>query len=342
MYKIQLVTRDSAQIAFDAEASDTLLDAASRENIFLPASCREGGCGACRVTLESGDVDLDKYSNTALSDADRAAGDILLCRSHARGDLALRAPFDQASVGFMPIPERSARIVELTSAGSSARRLVLRLDDDPMLGAAAEFLPGQFMELTIPETSVRRAYSLANTPNWDGALEFLIRLQPDGVFSSYLENRAAVGDALTVRGPQGSFTIDEASQAPRWCVGGGTGVAPMLSMLRHMAEFGDNRDCRLFFGVNREEELFALDAIEELRKALPNLRATLCVWKPGPGWTGFCGTPADALAAAFAEGSAQPDIYVCGPPALVDAAAAASHAAGVPHDRVFSEKFSPA
>jgi ferredoxin-NADP reductase/ferredoxin len=342
MHKINLITRDSIAIAFDADPSETLLDAAARENIFLPAVCREGGCGACRVTLKSGEVELEPYSKTALTDGDRAAGDILLCRSHARGDLDLRAPFDQGSISIMPIPERTARIADLSPAGSSAMRLVLRLDDDPALGCAAEFLPGQFMELTIPGSWITRAYSLANTPNWDGSLEFLIRLQPNGAFSDYLANVAKIGDALALRGPQGSFTVDEASPAARWFVAGGTGVAPMLSMLRHMAEFGDNRDCRLFFGVNRQEELFAIDAIEELAKVLPQLQTTICVWKPGPDWRGFSGTPVDALAKALTSSAARPDIYLCGPPALIEAAEAIALAAGVEHDRVFSEQFSPA
>ncbi|KAB2853059.1 MAG: 2Fe-2S iron-sulfur cluster binding domain-containing protein, partial [Sphingopyxis terrae] len=296
MFKVKFVTRDGASIAFEADSSDTLLDAAAKANIFLPAVCREGGCGTCRATRKSGIVALGSYSKSALTDADRAAGDILLCRSTAQSDLELTAPFDKAAVGFSPVPERGARVAQITRAGAGAVRVVLQYEDDPAHGRAAEFIPGQFMELTIPGTSITRAYSLANTPNWDGTLEFLIRLHPQGAFSAYLEDRAKVGDSLLVKGPQGSFTADEASQASRWFVAGGTGVAPMLSMLRQMAEFGDPRDCRLFFGVNTTGELFARDAIEELTTALPNLKATICIWKPGPHWSGFAGTPAEALA----------------------------------------------
>lgn len=342
MHKITLVTRDGASIAFDADPSETLLDAAARQNVFLPAVCREGGCGTCRVTCKSGAAALGGYSKTALTDADRAAGDILLCRAKAQSDLDLSAPFDEAAIGFSPIPERSARIAALSPAGAGAIRLTLRYEDDAVHGRAAQFIAGQFMELTLPETPVTRAYSLANTPNWDGTLEFLIRLHPQGMFSAYLKDRASIGDRLLVKGPQGSFTADDASQAPRWFVAGGTGVAPMFSMLRQMAEFGDARACRLFFGVNREDELFALDAIAELRTALPALEATLCVWKPGPGWSGFAGTPAEALAAALAGQGVRPDIYVCGPPALIEATETIARNAGVAHDRIFSEQFSPA
>jgi ferredoxin-NADP reductase/ferredoxin len=342
MFKVNLVTRDGASIEFEADSNDTLLDAAAKANIFPPAVCREGGCGTCRVTRKAGIVSLGSYSKSALTDADRAAGDILLCRSNAYSDLELSAPFDKAAVGFAPVPERGARVIEIAPVGAGAIRLVLQYEDDPQHGRAAEFIPGQFMELALPGTSITRAYSLANTPNWDGTLEFLIRRHPQGVFSGYLRDSAKIGDLLLVKGPQGSFTADEASPSPRWFVAGGTGVAPMLSMLRQMVEFGVTQEARLFFGVNTEDELFATDAVEELSRSLPRLNVTFCVWQPGPNWAGFAGTPAEALADALADGGTRPDIYVCGPPALIEATEAIALAGGVSHDRIFNEQFSPA
>ena len=342
MYKISLLTRDGASISFDAEPTDTLLDAAEKAKIYPPSVCREGGCGSCRVTVKAGAAELADYSKSALSDSEREAGDILLCRAKACADLELVAPFDRSAVGFAPVPERRAKIVELALAGAAAMRLVLKLEDDPAFGSAADFTSGQFMELSPPGGGIKRAYSIASAPNWDGTLEFLIRLQPEGLFSTYLREQARPGDVLALQGPQGSFTIDEASATPRWFVAGGTGLAPILSMLRHMAEFGDTSDCRLFFGVNNEEELFAQDAIAEAAKALPALRTTVCVWRPGPGWRGFAGTPVDALAEALAETSVCPDLYVCGPPALVEAATKTARARGVARERVFSEQFAPA
>lgn len=342
MYKVSLLTRDGATIAFEAEPSDTLLDAAEQANIYLPSSCREGGCGACRVTRASGEVELMSCSSSALSEEERTAGDILLCRAQPRSDLALRAPFDEAAVGLAPVPERRAAIVALQPAGAGTVRLQLQYEDDPTFGSAAQFTAGQFVELTLPDGSAKRSYSLANTPNWDGTLELFIRLQPNGAFSNYLRDRAAIGDTLLVRGPQGQFTADEASAAPRWFVAGGTGLAPALSMLRQMAEFADQRLCRLFFGVNKVEELFALDTLDSLKSSLPQLAVTLCVWKPENEWRDFTGTPAEALAKALSKATETPDIYVCGPPALIAATEEAGRSAGVPHDRIFSEKFTAA
>jgi len=218
-------------------------------------------------------------------------------------------------------------------------RLEVQLDPDEDGGCAAEFEPGQFMELEIPGTEERRPFSLANTSNWDGRLEFLIGLQPGGRFSGFLSERAQPGHKLKVRGALGGFGLRQGSLRPRWFVAGGTGLAPMLSMLRRMDEYQEMQDVRLFFGVNRESDLFMLDEIERLKAQLPQLQVDLCVWKPEGNWRGFCGTPADALRAALATSGLQADIYVCGPPSLIRAAEKVVVEAGLPAEQFESERF---
>ncbi len=342
MYQIDLITRDGAQFRFAAEPGETLLDAAARAGHYLPSVCRVGCCGSCHVTSESDAVVMDTFSEAALPKTERDAGGILLCRARARGDLRLRGAFDQDAVGSVPIPRRFASIVALEPLAARTMRLALKYEDDPTWGSGADFVPGQFVELYIPGTDTSRAYSIANTPNWDGHLEFLIRLQPGGAFSQFLTQGARVGDRIGVRGPEGTFTADDASQAPRWFVAGGTGLAPVLSMLGHMVEFADPRPCHLFFGVNSEEELFGRQRIAQIAAALPGLAVTVCVWRPSPQWSGFKGTPADAFADSLATCSTHPDVYVCGPPALVDAVIGHAGRAGISHDRIFSERCLPA
>jgi ferredoxin-NADP reductase len=194
------------------------------------------------------------------------------------------------------------------------------------------------MELTIPGMEIRRAYSLANLPNWDGRLDFIIRLVPGGAFSTWLSERAAVGDALNVRGPLGHFVLDEASPRPRCLVGGGCGMAPILSMLRHMVDFQDPQPVHLIYGANREEELLPEEEIAALRASLPQLGVMLSVWHPGPGWGGFAGTAAQALEAYLANAAETPDIYVCGPPKMLDAVTAVARARGVPEGQIFAER----
>jgi len=338
-HRIDLHTRDGQQLHFDCEAGLSLLDAAEAAHITLPAQCRQGSCGACHAQVRSGDYQLGEHSAHALPAAGPHTRSILMCRTTPCSDLQVELPCDHAQLQFHTVPRRSASVVRLTPLADHTVQLVLQLAPDDTLGSAAEFEPGQFMELELPGTGVRRAYSLANTGNWDGTLEFMIRLQPGGQFSGFLRDVAQPGMTLAVRGPLGGFGIDPASLRPRWLLAGGTGLAPMLSILRRMADYQEPQPVRLFFGVNRESELFALDELQGLQTALPQLQVTLCVWQPQAGWTGHSGTPVEALRLALADQPGPPDLYLCGPPALIDAAQQTALAAGVPAAQVFSERF---
>jgi ferredoxin-NADP reductase/ferredoxin len=340
-HHIQLTTRDGQQIAFDCEDGEDLVSAAARSTILLPAICKSGGCGTCRAHHTGGAHQLGECSSEALPAEARARGEVLLCRTIPLADMTLSASFDHAHVSFQPIPERMATLAELKVLGGNTLRLVLTLEEDPELGSAAEFEPGQYAELTTPDGFVRRAYSIANTANWEGRLEFLIHLQPKGLFSGYLDKRATIGDRLRVRGPQGAFVLQDNGNRPRCFVAGGTGLAPMLSMLRRMVEFGETQPATLLFGVTSESNLFECSEIADLQAQLPQLKVDICVWKPGAGWFGFVGTPVDALRQHLEATAAKPDIYLCGPPAMIDAAEKAAQAAGVQAAQVYSERFLP-
>lgn len=342
MFSVELTTRDGASVVFDAQASETILAAAARSHILLPSGCLEGACGTCRVTCSDGRAVMESHADSALTDADRDTGHLLLCCSRPLTNLRLVAPYDYRSISFSIGSQRTARILTSTQEGVNAVKLVLQLDHSAYQEPGAFFIPGQFVKISIPGSSTTRSYSLANAPNQDGVLEFLIRVYPDGLFSDYVANRARVGDVLFLRGPMGAFTMDPGSDAPQWFIAGGTGLAPILSMLREMARSRDQRRIRLFFGVNSEEELFALSAIAELERMLPRLNVTICVSMPSSAWRGFAGTPADALALALADEGSRPDIYVCGPPALVKAARSVSASAGIDPNRFFNEQFTPA
>ncbi|PCE32235.1 2Fe-2S iron-sulfur cluster binding domain-containing protein [Burkholderia ubonensis] len=336
-YQIEITTRDGQPFGFACEDGQDLLTAAAEAGITLPSQCRRGSCGACHATVAEGDYDLQAHSADALPVGQPGA--ILLCRTTPRSDLRVVAPYDHAKVLLQPVPVRIARIATLDMIADQTMRVELQVEPDDANGSAVEFEAGQFAELEVPGSGVRRPFSLANTSNWEGRLEFLIRLRPDGWFSTYLRDRAQPGDPLTVRAPMGGFGLFAESLRPRWFVAGGTGLAPILSMLRRMAEYQEMVDARLFFGVNQQSDLFMLDALQQLQEDLPQLRVDLCVWHPRDDWAGFRGTPVDALSAALAGAGVRPDIYVCGPPALVRGVQAAAAAAGVPDAQFVSERF---
>ncbi|MDR3683574.1 MAG: 2Fe-2S iron-sulfur cluster binding domain-containing protein [Geothrix sp.] len=331
---VTLVTRDAARLEFPCAEGQDVLAAAEAAGLYPPAMCHEGSCGLCQAHVLEGAYEMGPHSASALP---AGPGGVLLCRCQPHGDVTVQLPCTDAQVGRHKIPVREAVIEAMGPAGAGAVALTLRLQPDAALGAGADFTPGQYMELTIPGTEIRRAYSLANLPNWDGRLDFIIRLLPGGAFSTWLSERAAVGDTLNVRGPLGHFVLDEASPRPRCLVGGGCGMAPILSMLRHMADFQDPQPVHLIYGANREDELLTVE-LDELRATLPQLGVTLSVWHPGPGWGGFTGTAAQALEAYLADAADSPDIYVCGPPKMLDAVIAVARERAVPEAHIFAER----
>lgn len=338
-HTVQIITRDGQSVSFECDQDVDLLSGAEQAGITLPSSCRSGACGACTGHCASGTFERGEHADSALNQDAADAGFILACRTFARSDMTIEVAADLAHITRGPAPHYSCEVIAIEDLGGQVMRLEIKC-----LDGAVTFEPGQFMELFIPDTQTSRAYSLSNAPNWDGTLEFIIRLQPNGQFSTWLQERARVGDRIETRGPQGSLVLNAGSLNPRRFVAGGTGLAPMLSMLRQMAAFGEMNDAHLYLGVNTEDELFGQAQRDELCAALPNLRIDLCVWKPGANWNGFSGTPVDALKRDLVIDLKQgltPEIYLCGPPGLVDATEAMATHEGVPRSVIYSEKFLP-
>jgi NAD(P)H-flavin reductase/ferredoxin len=336
-HQITLITRDGQELIFACDESSDVISAAEQASFVLPSLCKDGGCGACLGHCSEGEYTLGSFNPTMLSDEAVAKREVLLCRTFPHSDLRIAAPYDYAQILFGKLGARQAVISVLETIAE--RTVLLKLIWQDTADKAVEFEPGQCMELEIPHSGTRRAYSLANTGNWRGELEFLIRLQPEGTFSNYLSAQAAVGQVLDVYGPSGVFGLQTASYNPVIFIAGGTGLAPFLSILRRMAEWGEDRQIHLLFGVNRESELFYLDELQRLQQKLPGLTVTLCVWQASPDWNGFSGTPADALRQYLLINPSDYEVYLCGPPLLVNAATQIATEHGIPMERIFSEKF---
>lgn len=334
---VTLVTSDGERLEFGCAPGRSVLEAAAEAGMALPASCRRGTCGSCAATVTDGAYELGSHSPAALPEEQRKNGGTLLCRTSPRGPLSVALPYPGSRILYGGIPVRESTVTALETVARDTVRLELRLTEEA--GLDCQFEAGQFMELQAPGTETTRAYSPANTGNWEGRMEFFIRLRPGGVFSTYLRDRARPGDRITVRGPQGAFGLQETGLRPRWFVAGGTGLAPVLSMLRHMAEWQEPQRARLFFGVNEPEDVFGTAEIEAVAAELPGFTYDLCVWRRAPG--GVSATPVDLVSERLAAGEEDPDLYLCGPPPMVDAVVRAATAAGVPAERIFRERFLP-
>ncbi|EIJ34758.1 FAD-binding oxidoreductase [Thiothrix nivea] len=338
-YQIQLTTSDAQTLSFTCDEGEDLITAAEKANIFLAAQCHMGSCGACIAHCDTGEYTLGEYSRDALNDADRAQQQVLLCCTFPHSDMSLRLPYTYNLVRFETLPVREAEIVAKTYLTEDTVKLNLQLLPDEDGNPTLDFEPGQFVELFIPDTDIKRAYSLANAPNWDGSLECLVKLRAFGKFSTFLHETTVPGMKLRLEGPQGTFVLRDNGLRPRYFVAGGCGLASIISMLRRMAEWGEPHPAKLFFGVWSTEEVFFQQELRDLAATYPNLEYQICATQAEDGWEGYRGSAVAAFAEALKAAEVRPDIYICGSPGLIEAVIAVAEAQGFNRDELMYERY---
>lgn len=339
MHQVKIVTEDGESVCFDCGEDEDIISAGLRQDIYLMASCREGGCATCKGFCSEGDYELGKVSVQALPPDEVEDGQVLLCRCYPTTDVEIEVPYTYDRISFSPEGLGfEAEIVELVKLSSNVMKLRLqRLGDDQQIRLDS----GQYYNLEIPGTDIFRSYSPANTANNRGELEFLIRIVDKGKFSSFLLHSAYIGQIMQVTGPLGVFGLKENGFTPRYFVAGGTGLAPILSMVRRMNEWEEPQPCVIYFGVNTEEEVFYREELQRLQDQMPTLNVRICVWKAGESWTGEKGSVVDILRRDLQGTGAKPDLYLCGPPGMVDATYAVCADVGIPQNKIYLEKFLP-
>jgi propane monooxygenase reductase subunit len=332
------VTLVPVGIELDVEEDETILNAAFRQGVMLMHGCKEGQCSACKSYLLDGETDMDRYSTFALADYEREEGYVLLCRLHAYSDLVIElVNYDEEVLrSGLPIRDVLAEVRLIETLTADVRRLVLGLVEPTTLA----FQAGQYVDLTIPGTDHTRSFSMANTPSAGGILEFIIKMYPGGRFSSLLGGALGVGDRLQLRGPYGTCTLRSSSERDLVMVGGGAGMAPLLSLLRALAECGSGRQVHFYYGARARSDLFLLDDLAEIGRRLPGFRFLPALSEPGvdDDWDGEVGMVTDVLERH--EGDLrQLEAYLCGPPPMIDAALSVLETKGMEGSRIHFDKF---
>ena len=329
-------------IEMEVGEEEKILDAAFRQGIHLMHGCREGQCSACKSYLLEGDIQMERYSTFACNDAEVAEGYVLLCKSHAYSDCTIELlNYDEDELlGGIPIRTVGTRVAAIERV---TRDIVsLRLEPAEQF----DFRPGQYVDITIPGSEEHRSFSMATTPGTpSGEIEFLIKKYPGGRFSGLLDDGLAVGDELSMTGPYGSSTLKDGHVLPVVCVAGGAGMAPILSILRHLKETGSTRPVRFYYGARTAADLFYLEAIKELGADLTGFEFIACLSESAQDSEGLQveeGNVTEIVERREPE-LHRSEVYLCGPPPMVDAALTLLEASNVPKDQVFYDKFtSPA
>jgi propane monooxygenase reductase subunit len=327
-------------IEIEVDEDQTILRGAAEQGIMLMHGCKEGQCAACKsFILDGDDVEHDRYSTFALPDYEKEEGFTLLCRAHAYEDLTIELlNYDEEMIkSGLPIQEARVEVVSKEYVTHDLVHLVVKLLEPTSL----KFFPGQYVDFAVPGHNATRSFSMANTPGRnEGLLEFVIKIYPDGLFSTFLHEEVAVGDQLDVTGPFGVFTLRDAPQSDLLFLGGGAGMAPILSLLRSMAERGIDRKATFYYGARRRRDLCFEKELSALENILPSFRYIPALSEPddNDSWDGEAGLITDVVRRLENE-LGRADAYVCGPPPMVEAALELLPALGVADKRIFYDKF---
>lgn len=320
--------------SFEVQDDESVLAAGLRAGLHLPHSCRGGSCGACEARILAGELRYPNGLPPGLTAAEAAGGRALLCQARATSDLSLEARAlavpEDVRIRRMP-----CRIESRALLCHDVMRLVVKLPSlEPFV-----FLAGQYVDFLLPDGR-RRSFSMANPPHEQERLELHVRRVAGGEFTSQLFDVLTERALLRLEGPLGGFWLREDSERPIVMVAGGTGYAPIKSMLRHLFHGGNARPVHFFWGVRRPRDLYEGEQVARWAAGHDWLRFTPVMSEalPADGWEGRRGWVHEAVLEDYPS-LAGVDVYAAGPPPMVAVIQELFPAHGLQQGRLFFDSF---
>lgn len=315
------------------EPQQTVLDAFLRSGAWMPNSCNQGTCGTCKIRVRSGTVDHRDSPEETLSADDRAEGFALACQATPCSDAVIDPPVADEAVGTHALRDLVGTVTEVRDIAAGTRRVLLTVDE-PL-----EFSAGQYIEVTVPGTAVRRQYSLANPPSEPKLLELHVRRQPGGIASNWVFEDIEVGERVDLTGPYGDFTFDADSTGPMALLGGGTGLAPLKGIIRQALLLEPDREVLLYHGVRTCSDVYDADFFRELEVRHPGFRYVTCVSRENGGDRE--GYVTDAFVEDVASAKEFTG-YICGSEAFVESSVKSFKRRRMSPRRIRRERFTAA
>ena len=321
-----------------ASADRSLLDAALQAGLNLPHSCKSGHCSSCRARLIEGEFHYPHGRPAGITAEEADRGFLLLCQARARSDLTVEARVI-ARVGAVEIKTLPCRIARLRRLAPDVMAVFLRL---PAV-EALEFQPGQYLDVLI-EGDRRRSFSIASPPHDAQLLEIHVRHVAGGSFTRRLFDAAPAGEGLRegsllrIEGPIGQFVYRD-DPRPALLIAGGTGFAPLKSILRHVLERGGTRALQLYWGARRAVDLYEAPLIESWLARYPNFTFTSVLSEAGAeDGAARRGFVHEAVLADHPR-LAGHEVYAAGPPAMIEAIRTHFPARGLAPDALYFDSF---
>ncbi len=316
------------------QTGETVLEAALAQGVPYPHGCRSGNCGACKSRLYAGEVELSPYSDYALTAEERAQGLVLACRSVPWSDVEM-AWLEADDLVSHPLRDMTCRIEAVESLTHDIKLVRLAIVE----GGPFTFAAGQYAAVSFAGLPPRD-YSMAVVPTADGAgpLEFHIRHVAGGVSSAYVAKGLKPGDSARVKGPYGSSYLRERHTGPILAIAGGSGMAPVKSIVETALSLGMRQPIHLYFGVRDERDLYHEDHFAGLARRYPNLNFIPVLSDPSAATKRRTGFVHEAVARDIA-GLDGTKAYLAGPPVMVEAATAMLEARGMRREDIHADAF---
>lgn len=309
------------------EPGANLLQALQAAQIPMSYSCMAGRCGTCRCRVLDGEV--MEGGGVQQSPLDGSEDFVLACQTYITQPCTIEIP-EPDEVVVHPARIVKATVAAIEDLTHDIKRLVLRP------AKPIEFSPGQYVQLQFtPEHA--RPYSMAGLTD-DSLFEFHIRLVPDGRVTGYIAHDLKVGDSVKVSGPLGSAYLRRKHEGPMLCVAGGTGLAPILSIVRGAIAQGMTNPIHLYFGVRSPRDIYGMDWLEQLKREHPGLNIHVVVTSGGNPATQRCGLVTDAIEQDHGDLSGW-RAYLCGSPPMVEAATVVARRKGLAAEQIYADAF---
>ena len=322
-------------------AEQAVLEAALATGLNLPHSCKSGHCGSCRARLRQGAIHYPNGLPLGITREQAEAGEVLLCQARAASDLTVEARLI-AAVGDVEIKTLPCRIARLNPLAPDVMQVFLQLPAVERL----RFHPGQYLDVLL-EGGRRRSFSIASPPHDSELLELHVRRVSGGGFTERLfahesgDASSAIrpGSLLRIEGPIGQFSYREGT-GPALMVAGGTGFAPLKSMLRHVLETGIRRDIHVYWGARRAQDVYEEQRVLGWARHHPQLAftAVLSETSAREGAHQRLGLVHEAVLADHPD-LRRFEVYAAGPPAMIEAMRASFPSHGLPAERLYFDSF---
>lgn len=318
------------------DGGDSLLSSLNESDIFIPSACGgKGTCGYCKVKVIEGGGQFLATEAGYITKEEKEEGIRLSCQCKIKENIKIEIPEE-----LFNVKQFDYHVSKIHDVTDKIKHLHLSLPKDKEIN----FKPGQYVQILTPtykgsDEEVYRAYSVASSPSNKENIELFIGKVPDGICTTFIHEHLKEQDKLTIVGPFGDFSYQHNER--EMIMGAiGTGMAPILSIIRYMYEEKINRKCTFFFSARTKKDLFMLDELLKYESEMPNLTLRLSLTRPTPecNWDGDIGRIPDMMEKYIGDASDM-EAYLCGSPIMIEAVTKVLLAKNLPEEHIYFDNF---